>query len=118
MTTKTVPATVVEILQTEAQLIIDNGWIGQAQRRHRTNGGQTGLDLREAACMAIADTRDPDDLDADQHEIFEEVIESIEAKLGMTVEEFVDTHINEGAMSIALDLEALAWEFEQELDPS
>lgn len=118
MTSQSVPATVVEILNAEAQLIIDNGWVGQEDRRPRTSGGEPGLDLEAAAALAIGGTRDPDALDPEAREIFEEVIESIEAKLGMSVADYVDSHLDQGAMSIAFDLCELAWQFERELDPA
>ena len=118
MTSQSVPATVVEILQAEASLIIDHGWVGQDERRPRTAGGQAGIDLEAAAALAIGGTADPDELDDEQRGIFDEVIESIESKLGMTVGEYVDSHLDQGAMSIAFDLCELAWIFERELDPT
>jgi hypothetical protein len=118
VTAQSVPVTVVEILQTEAQLIIDHGWVGQEERRPRTAGGEPGLDLAAAAALAIGGTPDPEALAAQEREIFDEVIESIEAKIGMTVGEYVDSHLDQGAMSIAFDLCELAWQFERELDPA
>lgn len=114
ITTRTAPT----LLREAARLINEHGWCKLRGNQPRSlPPGVFGLDLCVAACWAVHGSPcRPRDLDALESEMVAELLDTIEADLGMPVAAYEAKAAAVDPDQVSHDLRLIAWHVEAELN--